>query len=208
MNTKSSAHYQREYRKRLRQQGLVKKEVWIRPEHSEQLAAVEKSLRSADPDSQVPGGTTMSENTSAWTTMSLYEALKSEEPFTGGNASIRLIDGIEPSLELEMHEYGDLPVFITVYGEQIIAEAVLWPQEDVKDPAEFNDTVLRTHKYFPLSTISLDSLREGGAYYQMFGALSATSRLHSVLYEIETLARNVIQATEAYSGFLSVEVSA
>lgn len=36
----------------------------------------------------------------------------------------------------------------------------------------------------------------------MFDALSATSRMANVLLEIETLARNVIQATEAYGEFL------
>jgi len=208
MNTKSSAHYQREYRKRLREQGLVKKEVWIRPEHAKRLSQLEKTLRSADAPSQVPGGHTMIDKTPAWTTMTLYETLRAEELFKDGHASIKLIDGIEPTLELEMHEYGDLPVFITVFGEQIIAEAVLWPVNAVTDAAEFNDTVLRTHKYFPLSTISLDTLPDGMAYYQMFGSLSATSRLHNVLSEVETLARNVIQATEAYSEFLVTEVEA
>ena len=150
----------------------------------------------------------MNEKNPAWTTLTLYEALRAEQPFKGGQASIALIDGIDPSLQLEMHEYGDLPIFITVHGEQIIVDAVQWSLDDVKDPARFNDTVLRTHKYFPLSTISLDTLGDDDVYYQMFGALSATSRLVNVVYEIETLARNVIQATEAYSEFLSVRVDA
>jgi uncharacterized protein YjfI (DUF2170 family) len=42
----------------------------------------------------------------------------------------------------------------------------------------------------------------------MFGALSATSRMTNVLLEIETLARNVIQATEAYGEFLSTSETA
>ena len=50
MKAKSSAHYQREYRKRLREQGLVKKEVWILPEHTKRLAVYEKSLRVRDPE--------------------------------------------------------------------------------------------------------------------------------------------------------------
>jgi len=72
----------------------------------------------------------------------------------------------------------------------------------------FNDAVLRTHKYFPLSTISLDKLGDDGDYYHMFGALSSSSILHNVVFEIEVLANNVIQATEAYSEFLSIPVAA
>ena len=47
MKKKSSADYQREYRKRLRDQGLVKKEVWVLPENSKMLSTFEKELRQA-----------------------------------------------------------------------------------------------------------------------------------------------------------------
>lgn len=208
MSPKSSAHYQREYRQRLREQGLVKKEVWIRPEHAKRLSELEQTLRRATVPPETPGGQAMTENNTIWTTATLYEALKAQVPFENGHASIKLIDGVEPSVQLEMHEYGDLPIFITVFGEQIIVDAVMWPLSDVTDPAAFNDTVLRTHKYFPLSTISLDTLMDGEAYYQMFGSLSAAARIGTVVYEIETLARNVIQATEAYGEYLSERVTA
>ena len=145
----------------------------------------------------------MEMNDKVWTTLKLHAALGQSDPVLEGRISIGVIDGIEPSLQLEMHEYGDLPIFITVYGEQIIVEALLWPLSEVTDAQKFNDTVLRTHKYFPLSTISLDTLADGDSYYQMFGALSATSRMANVQLEIETLARNVIQATEAYSEFVT-----
>ena len=150
----------------------------------------------------------MNDDSQVWTTLKLHDALREQAAVQHGQISTQLIDGVEPSLQLDMHEYGELPVFITVYGEQIIVEAMLWPVTDVSDPQRFNDTVLRTHKYFPLSTISLDTLADGKSYYHMFGALSATSRMVNVLLEIETLARNVIQATEAYSEFLSVNETA
>ena len=144
----------------------------------------------------------MTDSESMWTTERLQTALLATELFSEGRASAKLIDGVEPSLEIEMHEYGDLPIYMSVFGEQIIAESLLWPALDVEDVAGFNDAILRTHKYFPLSTVSLDRLTDGKEYYQMFGALSATSRIHNVLLEIETLASNVIQATEAYADFL------
>ncbi|NIB39106.1 YjfI family protein [Pseudomaricurvus alkylphenolicus] len=208
MKAKSSAHYQREYRRRLREQGLVKKEVWILPDNAKHLAEMEKQLRLPAGDINATGVIAMTEPMNAWTTNSLFAALKDVELFTSGQASVELIDGIEPALHVVMKEFGDLPIFLTVAGEQIIAEAVLWSVDEVTDQAGFNEAVLRTHKYFPLSTISLDTLGADGDYYHMFGALSSTSILANVVFEIEVLANNVIQATEAYSEFLAIPVAA
>jgi len=208
MKAKSSAHYQREYRKRLREQGLVKKEVWILPENAGRLAEYEKLLRALGQTGVDKGVSNMTGNTNNWTTSSLCEALKEDNIATSGRASIELIDGIEPTIHIVMIEYGDLPVFATVSGDQIIVESVLWSVNEVVDSDRFNETVLRTHKYFPLSTISLDSLGKSGDYYHMFGALSSSSRLQNVVVEIEVLASNVIQATEAYSEFLTISVEA
>jgi uncharacterized protein YjfI (DUF2170 family) len=204
MKAKSSAHYQREFRKRLRDSGLVKKEVWIRPENAKLLAHIEKQLREKIErfDLVTTGGKPMIDSTSSWTTESLFDALQGASLFTEHKASVELIDGVEPALHITMHEYGDLPVFVTVAGDQIIAESVLWSVEEVSDQVGLNDAVLRTHKYFPLSTISLDTLAHGKEYYHMFGALSSTSDLANVVFEIEVLASNVIQATEAYADFL------
>ena len=150
----------------------------------------------------------MTDKLTVWTTTSLFEALKGQELFSGTTASVELIDGVEPALHIVMHDYGDLPIFLTVSGEQIIVESVLWSASDVADVQGFNDAILRTHKYFPLSTISLDNVGDGEDYYQMFGALSSTSILSNVLFEIEVLASNVIQATSAYSTYLQSAVEA
>jgi len=202
MKTKSSAYYQREYRQRLRNLGLIKKEVWILPENARQLSHVEKLLRKKNPNSFEDIGEKAMPPLKKWTTESLYDALLKETLFTGEQAGIELIGGVEPALHIIMHEYGDLPLFLTVAGEQIIIEAVLWSADELNDSNKFNDTVLRTHKYFPLSTISLDTLSDGNDYYHMFGALSATSVMSNIIFEIETLSANVINATEAYSNFI------
>jgi len=143
----------------------------------------------------------MIDTTKTWTTHSLLNALKKSELATSGQISVELIDGSDPSIHIVMTEYGDLPIFITVSGDQIIAESLLWPVSEVEDTTAFNDAVLRTHKYFPLSTISLDYIAGDDCYY-MFGALSSSSILPNVILEIEVLASNVIQATEAYREFL------
>ena len=143
----------------------------------------------------------MSDIVNRWTTQSLHDALAKAELFASGRAEIELIDGVEPVVHLVMNEYGDLPLFLTVSGEQILVEGMLWSASDVKDVAIFNETVLRTHKYFPLSNISLDRI-DGDDCYQMYGALSSASGVQDVIFEIEILASNVIQATQAYSEFL------
>jgi len=207
MQKKSSAHYQREYRNRLREQGLVKKEVWILPENARRLAVIELELRVAAKQVvssgllPVKGESRMTDVVNRWTTASLYDALGKADMFIAKRADLELIDGVSPALHIVMYEYGDLPLFLTVSGEQIVVEAMLWSVSEVNNPSLFNETVLRTHKYFPLSNISLDKM-DGDDCYHMFGALSSASSLHDVILEIEMLASNVIQATEAYSEFL------
>jgi uncharacterized protein YjfI (DUF2170 family) len=233
VNTKSSAHYQREYRKRLRDQGLVKKEVWVLPAYARTLSELEKLLRddkgldsagsdltayvinklvsnsvSKPFDQRREGVISMAEHGKVWTTVSLFEELSKTDFVSSEQVMIELIDGADPTIHLIMGDFGDLPVFLSVSGEQIIVEAVLWSIDEVNDRHRFNETVLRTHKYFPLSTISLDSVGSSGDYYYMFGALSSTSSIQNVLFEIEVLASNVIQATEAYSEFLTISVEA
>ena len=207
MEKKSSAHYQREYRNRLREQGLVKKEVWILPENARRLALLELELRVSAKQLvtsgllPAKGESRMTDVVNRWTTTSLYDALAKADMFASKRADLELIDGVSPALHIVMYEYGDLPLFLTVSGEQIVVEAMLWSVAEVNNPALFNETVLRTHKYFPLSNISLDKM-DGDDCYHMFGALSSASSLQDVMLEIEMLASNVIQATEAYSEFL------
>lgn len=204
MEKKSSAYYQRLYRQRLREQGLVKKEVWILPEHASALMAVERKLR--QPMAQLDSMEKEIDMSmqQVWTATALHKALTGTELFQGKRASVELIDGSEASLHVTMHEYGDLPLFIAVFGEQIIVEALLWPVSDVRDLAEFNEEVLRTHKLFPLSSIGLERLADGTDCYTMFGALSSGSALSDVVFEIELLADNVIKATEAYENHLAM----
>lgn len=137
----------------------------------------------------------------SWTTASLYDALAGSNLCTSGRADLELIDGVAPALHIVMADYGDLPIFLTVSGEQILVEAYLWSMDEVRDVAQFNEAILRTHKFFPLSTISLDRI-DGDDCYHMFGALSSQSSLQNIVFEIEMLASNVIQATQAYAEFL------
>jgi len=199
---KNSAFYMRQMRARLREQGLVKREVWVLPEHKAALTAIEKQLRQP-----IKAGDTLKEIgmglPELWNTSRLFEALNALDMFKGEEASITLIEGAEPSVRILMHEFGDLPIFIAVVGEQIIVESLLWQQSDVSNVSLFNDQVLRSRQLFPLSSIGIETLPDGQVVYTMFGSLSAGSSLSNVVTEIEVLATNVIRATEAYENLLN-----
>ncbi len=198
MTGKTSAYYQSRYRARLKKQGLVKREVWIPAEHAKTLKHCEEALRQGNLPiiPKTKRKTSMSQDETG-TTESLFEALKESEPARGGDIDVELVEGAEPGIHLIMKEFGDLPLFMSVSGGQIIVDTLLWPLDDVTDRAAFNEMALRTHKYFPLSTFGISQGPDGRDYYEMFGALGAGSILDSVLFEIETLADNVLQAVEA-----------
>ncbi len=86
-----------------------------------------------------------------------------------------------------------LEAYLAVAGEQIIVETLLFPATQVIDSAVLNDTILRTHQLFPLTTVGISNI-SGDDYYIAFGSLSAGSKEESVLIEVETLFRN----TEAF----------
>jgi uncharacterized protein YjfI (DUF2170 family) len=229
MERRTSAFYQRRHRDRLREQGLLKKELWVLPEYADELAAIERQMRrprsetarsgrqTGEPtmgESQIAGtpmaGSRLSAALNAaalhaaapmWTASGLCAAIAASEPVREGLMAVELIEGAEPGLYMTMHDYGDLPLFMAVIGRQIVVEALLWPVSQVRDAARFNEALLRTHKLFPLSTLGIETL-DGDPVYIMFGALSASSSLADVLFEIETLADNVIRATEAYETHL------
>jgi uncharacterized protein YjfI (DUF2170 family) len=203
---KTSTEYQREYRERMRQLGLVKKDVWIRPEHAAVLAAMEKRLREAPagtigtPDETLP-------SPPRWTIRALHKALVDTPAVGEGAIDVEWMEGAEPTLHLTMREYGDLPVFVAVGGEQVIVEALLWPVSSVADPVAFNAHVLRTHKLLPLSTIGIEQIGDV-PWYTIYGALDTRSSLPTICFEVETLAENVLAAVDAWRPFLTEAAAA
>ena len=200
MNKKTSADYQRAFRQRLREQGLKKREIWIRPEHEKLLGEIEERLR--HPVATHTGEASMDNHKNSWHTGALLQALAAQPLFQDGHGSVECVNDVHPTLLMTLHDYGDLPVYLAVSGAQIVVEAVLWEAALVRDKAAFHEAVLATHKFFPLSTISLEHTADGEAYYGMFGALSAAASLEDIVLEIETLAANVIEATLVYQEFL------
>ena len=203
MTSKKPAYYQSKYRERLREKGYVKREVWIPPVYTKILKDCETALRT-DVMPIIP--TTFTERKMRkdenWTTESLLEALKQSEPVTAGDIEVSLVEGADPGILVTMKEFGDLPLLMSVSGSQIVVDTLLWPVEEAGDSAAFNEMILKTHKLFPLSTFGIVVGSDGRDYYEMFGSLSAGSILETVIFEIETLADNAMQAAEAYQSEL------
>ncbi|WP_087113194.1 DUF2170 family protein [Parendozoicomonas haliclonae] len=177
--------------------GLVKKEVWIYPEHSAYIKTIENNLKATRSAAAIMNGQNQ------WTASSLLDALLEHCQSPDEDMQVSAIDGSE-CLSVVMPEQGDLELFISVSGEQILVETFLFPEEAVSDKAALNAEILRTHKLFPLSTISVERLENGQEFYAAFGALSSSSLFNSILTEIEMLAINAINMTEAYGSYLTV----
>lgn len=205
MTVSDSAKYQRALRERRRAQGLIKKDVWVLPDYAGVLSAVEKAL-------QKPGalvhlhtqeGDIKPMSTPFWMTTDLCGALQRSSLTADGAATVELFNGVDPVINVTLNDFGDLSMQVTVAGDVIIAQAVLWSQSLVKDTAAFNEAVLRSEKMFDLANISLDQLADGDWVYVMYGSLRATSSLDDVIHEIQTLGENVIEATEAFRSYLN-----
>ena len=69
---------------------------------------------------------------------------------TSNDITLSLVQGSESSIKLEMNDFGGLPIYIAVVGEQIIVDTVLVDAESINDVPAFNDAVLRSREMFPL----------------------------------------------------------
>jgi uncharacterized protein YjfI (DUF2170 family) len=194
----------REMRARLTAAGLVKRELYVLPENADVLRTIEKALRQPYRGNRVKLEQFMTENTN-WTIDTLHAALVEQDAVRNNEIELTLLQGAEPSLQVTMHQFGGLPIIIALAGNQILVDSVLVYTSQVKDVAEFNDAVLRSRDIFPLSSIGIETMPNGEAVYNMFGALSAASSLSVIVHEVLTLADNVIRAAEAYEHFLTAD---
>ena len=111
METKTSAHYQRLHRQRLREQGLVKKEVWILPEYSAALHQLEKQMRlpQAGLDSLAidhKEGTMDTATHAYWNIHSLATDLQQSTLAQSSKLHIEVLEGAGASSEQERRREG------------------------------------------------------------------------------------------------------
>ncbi len=212
MENKTSAHYQRLHRQRLREQGLVKKEVWILPAYSAALSLLEKQMRqpAAQPSSMAINRQEITMESSTHSphigyrhVHELADALRQTPQVQAGRLRIEVLDGADASVLATVPEFGDLPVHLALSGEQLVVEAFLWGTEDVRDKAGLNEQILRLQKLFPFTTMALEPRAHNHEAYVMFAAMRTSSASDDIVAEILTLADSVIQVTEALTPYLA-----
>jgi len=126
-----------------------------------------------------------------WTVSSLIEAIRGSG--IEDEISVSAIEGTEPVIVATMHEHGDLTIFISIAGEQIVVSTLLWPVDEQANAAAFNAFILKAQKIVPLSNFAITEV-DGRDYYELIGELSSESNLSMILLELRVLADNAISA--------------
>ena len=129
----------------------------------------------------------------AWTVSSLAEALAG--PDLADEFSVERIEGAEPVLRVTMRNQGDLSIFLSVAGEQIVVSTLLWPVDEQANADAFNRFILKAQKLVPLSNFAITEV-DGRDYYELIGELSIESSLRMIVLELRVLAENAIAAAD------------
>lgn len=128
-----------------------------------------------------------------WTVPALSAALATSDLVRPGEMSARILHGADPVLIVTMHDYGDLPIYVSAGPLQMVLSVILWPVDEQEEPAAFNAFLLKAQKLVPLSNFGIATV-EGRDYYELFGEIAAHTTLQSIVIELRTLAENAIDA--------------
>jgi uncharacterized protein YjfI (DUF2170 family) len=128
-----------------------------------------------------------------WTVKGLAQAFSESRLPRDGELTARVLEGAEPVMQITMHEHGDLPIYLSVGADQIVVSALLWPCDEQKDRAAFNEFLLKAQKLVPLSNFGITTVG-GRDYYELMGELACKTTLQTVLIELRMLAENAIKA--------------
>jgi uncharacterized protein YjfI (DUF2170 family) len=197
----SPAERTRQWRAERQRLGLVKLELWVPPGAKSDIQAAARAIITASSrgpallNNHPPQGSFQMDHVidTDWSVKSLSGALNETRLLRDGELTARVIEGAEPVLQITMHEFGDLPIFLSAGSEQIVVSALLWPVDEQKDQAAFNVFLLKAQKLVPLSNFGISAVN-GRDYYELFGELSPSSSLDDILIELRVLAENAIEA--------------
>ena len=135
-----------------------------------------------------------------WTVPAIKTALDASALLREGEMTLRVLEGADAVLLATMHEYGDLPVYLSVGGAQIVCSVLLWPVAEQADRHAFNEFLLKAQRVVPLSNFAITNVG-GEDVYELMGELSCKTTLQTILIELRTLAENAIDATELRETF-------
>jgi len=128
-----------------------------------------------------------------WSVKSLAQALGDTRLLREGELTARVLEGTEPVLQIVMHEFGDLPIFLSAGADQIVVSALLWPVDEQEHQDRFNVFLLKAQKLVPLSNFGITTVADRD-YYELFGELACKTTLQTVIIELRMLAENAIRA--------------
>ena len=133
-------------------------------------------------------------------TLSGQLAEKGQDEESSFTFEINPIPGDVEVLQILIENREELPIFLSFSDEQILCISYLFKKEEVKNNKidELNHAMLATNISIPLSTFALLDDQ-----YVIYGALSANSSLGDIVYEIDALSSNALEAIEAMSSYLN-----
>ena len=199
----------RAWRKARREAGMIKLELWVPHSARDDVKA---AVRAIVTDSSRPTLATHRRRPTShlitpgadhqmdavietpWTVPAIKTALDASTLVREGEMTLRVLEGAEPVLLATMHEYGDLPIYLSVGGAQIVVSVLLWPVAEQADRDRFNEFLLKAQRVVPLSNFAITSVG-GEDVYELMGELSCKTTLQTILIELRTLAENAIDAT-------------
>lgn len=192
-----AADRQRRWLEKQKAKGLKRVEVRVPEEYADEIKRVAEALRAGATVSLTPANFEteelhMSQNDAPWNLQGLKEAIEQSDFVAEGEFVLEIIEGAEPVMVVRVPELGDLELFLSVNGEQIITSVLLWPCEDQEERAAFEGMMLRNHKkYLPLSALGITEIY-GKEWYELFGTMSSRSVLQSVVTELRTVAQSAV----------------
>ena len=138
----------------------------------------------------------MENDSKPWTIETLKTAIEAHGSLLPGEFSCQISQGADSVLEVGVEAAGDVQLYVAIQEAQIITTTILWPRAAQDDPAAFEAMMLRSHKiHLPLCALSIDTIN-GEEYYELFGSMSAQSKLESVIAEFRAIATSVIDLAQ------------
>ncbi|MFC5374696.1 YjfI family protein [Brevundimonas faecalis] len=206
----------RAWRQARRKAGLIKLELWVPESARDDVKAAVRAIvtdstrgpplagRPRRPSSApLPPGDRHHMDAvieTPWTVPAIKAALDDSSLTREGEMTLRVLEGADAVLLATMHEYGDLPIYLSVGGAQIVCSVLLWPVAEQADRHAFNEFLLKAQRVVPLSNFAITNVG-GEDVYELMGELSCKTTLQTILIELRTLAENAIEATELRETF-------
>lgn len=109
------------------------------------------------------------------------------------------ISGEVDVLQITIVDREELPIFVSVTDDQIIAITYLWGEDEIKQEnrVQMLETMLEMNIPMPLSSFAKISDK-----YVVFGALSINSSYDDIEHELAVLSNNAVEIIDDMSEFL------